>query len=500
MRTQTVTLATAILALTGAVADAQPTDELRGLVTTYLYGSGAEKADVLSKLADCCGDPIALVQSCVEKSYGGRSTGKLLDERFELPYLRELYPEDVLNFLVPESYDPTQPTGLLILLHGGGWGTPRTVAENWLREAGEKGGAYHFGTKLAQMPYISVAPSNLLIEGCSHRWSLPESDAYLLAVIEEACYRYNIDADRIYLVGQSMGGFGAYHAVQTIGDRFATIGAHGGAWRYGFWEGLHGTDFYIIHGFKDAEVGVRKRNTDVPYARFASACLSGYHIPHTYVEHQGGHSFTDPLAREAMNGFLEALKDRRRDPHPPKVVTASSKGCFKPAASPDFFWVSIDEATAGEFELDGMRGYRGSDDPWALDFRHAIQAVEGGVLRATNNGDNTLTVETRNIARFSLWLHPQMVDFSKPVKIIVDDEVCFEGSVVPSLATVLQSFDRRRDPGMLFCVRVELELRAGQTTACLTSPAPCLTRRWGRRHAAPGLARADVTQVLNAED
>jgi hypothetical protein len=106
-----------------------------------------------------------------------------------------------------------------------------------------------------------------------------------------------------------------------------------------------------------------------------------------------------------------------------------------------------------------MRGYRGNEDnPWALEFRHAIEAVDGGVVRATNNGDNTFTVETRNIARFSIWLHPDMVDFGKPVTITVDGGVRFEGSVTPNLATMLQSFDRRRDPGMLFSVRVEVDL------------------------------------------
>lgn len=460
MRLLVAALTTA--AFTAVLAHAQPAEELRGLVTTCLYGSEAEKAAALANLPEYTGDPIGLVQSCIKHQWDARARGKLLDERFELPHLRARYPDEVLNFLVPEGYHPAQPTGLLILLHGGGHGTPRTVAEHWLREAGEKAGAYHFGTELARMPYISVAPSNLLIEGCSHRWSLPESDAYLLAIIEEAAYRYHIDADCVYLVGESMGGFGAYHAVQTIGDRFATIGAHGGAWRYGFWEGLHGTDFYIMHGFNDATRGVRKRNTDVAYARFASACLAGHHVPHTYVEHQGGHDFTDPLARETMNGFLEAIGERRRNPYPPTVVTASMKGCFTPAPTPDFFWVSIEETMPGKFELDGMRGYRGGEDPWSLDFRHALEAIEGGTVRATNNGDNTFTVETRNIARFSLWLHPAMVDFGKPVKVIVDGKMRFEGLVTPNLTTVLQSFDRRRDPGMLFSARVEVDLRADQ--------------------------------------
>ncbi|MEW6356771.1 MAG: hypothetical protein AB1696_10615 [Planctomycetota bacterium] len=427
------------------------------LVRRYLYGPAAEKEAALAELSGEVGDPIALVRSCLIRKYENRTKGLIAEDRFELPHLRARYPDELLNFLVPDDYDPGKATGLLILLHGGGKDTPRDHAKLWLLES-DKLGNYHFGKELKECPWISVAPSNLLLP-THQRWSNPDSDAYILAVIEEAGYRYHIDPHRVFILGQSMGGFGAYHIVQTLGDRFAAVGCHAGAWYYGFWEGLHGVDFYLMQGVHDAVAGVRPRFTDVAFARFASAILSGYHLPHTYREHQGGHSFTDPLARETALEFFAAIKARRRNPFPERVVTASRKGAFGLYDSPHLFWVSINETHFGTFELDHIETTETQPSYCSTDFRHRRIRCEGGAVRAVNHGDNTFDVETNNVYGLTLWFHPAMVDFSTPVRVVINGEMKYNDLLKPNLATTLRSFDRRRDPGMLFSAKLTFDLK-----------------------------------------
>ena len=159
-------------------------------------------------------DPVALVRSCLKRQREGRGPEVVLDGHFEFPHLVAQYPDEVLNFLAPDEYDPGKPTGLLVLLHGGGSGTPRDAARNWLIEPEGESGGYHFGRELRAQQCVCVAPSNLLLP-THKRWSNPQSDAYLLAVIEEASFRYSIDPDRVFLAGQSMGGFGAFHTVHS---------------------------------------------------------------------------------------------------------------------------------------------------------------------------------------------------------------------------------------------------------------------------------------------
>jgi len=428
------------------------------LVESFLYGPSDHARQLLDSLSSEPDDPIAFVKACLRRNRTGRKPGLVLDDHFELPHLRKQYPEEILNFLVPEHYTPDKSVGLMVLLHGGGSGTPRDKARQWLLDPEGEAGAYHFGRELRKCPFISVAPSNLLLP-THKRWSNPESDAYLLAVIEEAAYRYNIDPDRVYLLGQSMGGFGAFHTVQTLGDRFATTGCHAGAWYYAFWEGLRNVDFYIMQGIHDAEPGVRPRFTDLPFARMASAILSGFHIPHTYREHAGGHSFTDPEARRACIEFFEYVKDRKRNPFPDRVVTASRKGAFDLYDAPHHYWISIDEVHFGTFELDHMEPTESTPSYCTTDFRHRTIRARGGTVDATNEGNNRFTIRTHNVDRFILWLNPSMADLARPIQVVVNGDLRHDAPVSPSLRTTLESFDRKRDEGQLCCAKIEFNIK-----------------------------------------
>ena len=432
--------------------------DLREQVQAFLYGPERAKRDALPDLAATTDDPVAFVQSCLRRQREGRKPGLSLDDHFELPHLRERYPDEILNFLVPDLYRPDIPAGLLVLLHGGGKGTPRDAARRWMLEPQADGPTDRFGPELRRQHYVSVAPSNLLLP-THKRWSNPESDAYILAVVEEAGYRYNIDPQRVCLLGQSMGGFGAFHTVQTLGDRFACTGCHAGAWYFAFWEGLRNVDFYIMQGEHDAVPGVRPRFTDLPFARMASAILSGFHIPHAYCEHAGGHSFNDPEARRACVEFFDQVGAKRRNPFPDRVVTASRKGAFALYDAPHHYWISIDEVHFGTFELDHIEPMESTPSYCTTDFRHYTIRAHGGTVDATNHRGNHFTIRTHNVDRFTLWLHPSMADFTKPVTVEINGELRHDDKVAPSLQTTLESFGRKRDEGQLYSAKIEFSIK-----------------------------------------
>lgn len=430
---------------------------LRNRVAKLLYAPADERPDLVGLSLDTINNPIELVRTCLAQNWQNHAPGQVIEDHFTLPHLQARYPDELLSFQAPPDYTPDHTWGLVVLLHGGGDGTPRETAKLWLAESAQPAG-YHFGTKLRELGLIAVAPSNLLLP-THKRWSNPLSDAYILGVIEEAMARYNIDPNRVSLFGQSMGGFGSYHVVQTIGDRFATVGAHAGAWYYGFWEGLQGVDFHILHGSSDAVPGTRPRFTDIPFAHFAHAILSGYHLPHAYTEHEGGHSFSDPLARKAANTFLGRAATLQRNPLPADIVTASHKGAFRLFDSPHHFWLSVGKTHFGTFELDHIEPTESQPSYCTTNFRHRLIRCQGGTIRGLNHGDNTIELWTHNVYEITVWLNADMVDFAKPVRIVANGKAVFSGPVEPSLQTVLESYDRRRDPGMLFSAKVELDLK-----------------------------------------
>ncbi|MGH7164163.1 MAG: hypothetical protein ACREIS_01405, partial [Nitrospiraceae bacterium] len=61
-----------------------------------------------------------------------------------------------------------------------------------------------------------------------------------------------------------------------------------------------------------------------------------------------------------------------------------------------------------------------------------------------------IEVQTDRVRRFSLFLNDQIVDLSKPITIVANGKVAFEGPVTSSVETLLREARRRQDPHMLF--------------------------------------------------
>lgn len=144
---------------------------------------------------------------------------------------------------VPKPYAPDHAWPLMIVLHGGPGGRPDDLASM-------------FRAGLMQKGAIGVFPmaldSKMLLE-----WNYPHSGAYLLRILKQLARTYRIDARRIYLVGHSMGGGGAWAEGAVMRDVWAALGPLSG------WykptpappvEWLKDMPIYCLHGKNDAAV------------------------------------------------------------------------------------------------------------------------------------------------------------------------------------------------------------------------------------------------------
>jgi poly(3-hydroxybutyrate) depolymerase len=118
---------------------------------------------------------------------------------------------------VPLDYDPLDARPLVVALHGGGILTsgekPAFGGSAEEAVALFEDGAERLGWFLA-CPTAVEAP-----------WATPANAAFVLAVIEEVAATWNVDLDRVHLVGQGEGGDGAWWLGTREADRFATVGA-----------------------------------------------------------------------------------------------------------------------------------------------------------------------------------------------------------------------------------------------------------------------------------
>lgn len=115
---------------------------------------------------------------------------------------------------VPRDYDAGTPLATALVLHGhGGAHCGYQCSANFLEQMGEASGD----------PMLLVSP---LGRGSSMYADYGEQD--VLEVLADATARWSVDADRLYVAGYSMGGYGALRFATLYPDRFAAAAAWAG--------------------------------------------------------------------------------------------------------------------------------------------------------------------------------------------------------------------------------------------------------------------------------
>ncbi|MCB9831268.1 MAG: dienelactone hydrolase family protein [Planctomycetes bacterium] len=162
--------------------------------------------------------------------------------------LRSKEEKGVYTIVVPPDYDPEHCWPLVLGLHGGG-----PDGKDGKDVVGSGSSAMNFyATGAARYGYIVVCPT-----ARQAPWSAPVNDSFVRTVLEEVELAYNVDLNRVYLTGHSMGGFGSWHFGQRYPQLFAVVAPMaGGGFRSTspFEKSL--TPVYIHHGANDAVVGV----------------------------------------------------------------------------------------------------------------------------------------------------------------------------------------------------------------------------------------------------
>lgn len=197
----------------------------------------------------------------------------------------------VYTIFVPKGYDPLRPWPLVVGLHGGG-----ADGRDGKDVVGSGRGAMNFyQSGAARYGYIVVCPSALRAP-----WANRMNDPFLLAVLDEVCLLYNIDLNRIYLTGHSMGGYGTWHYGPRYAERWAAISpmAGGGHNGLGVLEKTK-TPVYLYHGADDQVVGCGD-------SRRAADSMRAKELDFVYAEiPDSGHGFPNDVCAEMWSFFAQ---------------------------------------------------------------------------------------------------------------------------------------------------------------------------------------------------
>lgn len=146
---------------------------------------------------------------------------------------------------LPEGYaqDSGRRWPLVIFLHGQG-ARGRDLA------AVKREGLAQLADQGRKFPFILVSPQCPADEW----WNLPGVEAF----IDEMQRRYRVDADRVYLTGLSMGGFGVWALAQRDPGRYAAIVPIAGSGEPKWAPRLRDLPTWGAHGANDAAVPVAR--------------------------------------------------------------------------------------------------------------------------------------------------------------------------------------------------------------------------------------------------
>jgi polyhydroxybutyrate depolymerase len=166
---------------------------------------------------------------------------------------------------VPQSYDASKPTPLVIAIHGFmEWPAHEALISHWNEVADENGFivVYPSGTKF---------PKRWRASGVTSEVSYPLIDVRFISdLIDKLESQYNIDPARIYANGLSNGGGMSYLLSCALSDRIAAIGGVSGAYLYppGDCKPVRPVPFIAFHGTADPIVpfdGGPSRSFNVPF-------------------------------------------------------------------------------------------------------------------------------------------------------------------------------------------------------------------------------------------
>ena len=331
------------------------------------------------------------------------------------PFAHPRFP-GVVHVTLNGTAAPGEKLPVFLALHGGG----------------ENSGDWRSGTEIFFGPAraalgncILIAPS--VLEKRYAEWGKnPAEEEYVKEVLKAAKRTWDIDTDRIYLGGHSMGGYGTWHIGGHQADLFAgLVAAAGGiltgqslgeSWGWGVIGNLMHTPVTFSHGTKDGPSPVwSDQEANRILDDLEKAHPGSY--PHRYVEIPDG-DHQAPV-REVKAGVEWAVR-HRRNPAPKQLLWEPTRPFVK-----QFHWLRVEQPAM---------------------FQRLEARIEG----------NTVTIATRRLSGgFGLLLNDALVDLDAPVTVTVDGAEAFRGVVQPSITALLDSIADRLDDKLVATARID---------------------------------------------
>jgi poly(3-hydroxybutyrate) depolymerase len=325
--------------------------------------------------------------------------------------------EDKRGFYIV-SGETKRPKGLFIGLHGGGVGSGDAQPS-----------ADSYGPAVSKLDWVGIYPE--VLEKTERGWTDSGTEEWVLDLIDAAVRTWDIDPDRVFIGGHSMGGYGTWVLGAHHADRVAGLCASAGAPTplldsndkvIGIMDGvvpnLRNVPLVVWQSVDDPQVPPDANQAADKSMQEAKKRWGGYER-YLYWEVDGyGHGMPNKGPIE----LLEKVADFERNAHPDTVVWQPDLGWKR-----QFYWLY-----------------------WEEPRRRAL--VHARLDRKANSIAVTVDADARGLC---MLLSDELVDMGREVTVSLNDAVVFKGIPKRDFATYVMTASAG-DGGRAYSARIPL--------------------------------------------
>ena len=342
---------------------------------------------------------------------------------------------------LPPEYDPHGRYSTIVSLHGIGSVAAHSVVNpptpeerskpsmiDWWAGSPDENG-WRSGQSMRN-GYIVIAPAWARPTQKEYEYSSREHDI-VLSALRDACRRFAVDTDRVYLSGHSMGGDAVWDIGLAHPDLWAgVIPVVGVSNKYCalYWENAEHVPFYVVGGELDGDNSIRNaRDIDRYMTRYFDITVAEF-------RGRGHEHFSD----EILNLF-DWMKNRKRNFHNKDFSVRSIRSWD------NYFWWT-------EFH-----GYpeRATANSWPATNKRPL-LIQGKIVSTPGpNGLNNIRISSgANLT--TVWLSPQLIDFNLRTIVMVDGKRINPGPFIkPEISVILEDARTRGDRQRPFWARLD---------------------------------------------
>lgn len=332
---------------------------------------------------------------------------------------------------LPDEYSPGRPYPLLVLLPDG-FQKPEEMLQQ-------------FGDVPTSQGYIVAVLKwyDPLLN--TYQYGKPEH-MMCLNLIRTLKRTYQVDSDRVFLLGNGGGGSMAIDVAAGHPTMFAGVSAFNPVllpWMFGgcgYWMNFQNLPTYIVMGDKSGASAASTRPT------LEKWMPKGYPTLVVSYKGRGAEWFSEELP------FIFDWMGRKRRAEPGKILgPTGSDGFdsgFRTVRSGDdrFHWISVDELHPA-CSVNYDKGLTGISKPAPA--KLSAKITEG----------NQLQVSARGMKNITLWFGQGMFDYSKPIMLKVGERAAVKKEVKPNLAVLMEDLYERADRQRPFFEKIELKIQ-----------------------------------------